>query len=253
MEMQIPKKLHLIWVGDAHKLPEKCINSWRDNHPQWEFKLWTDKDLRQRKWINQSHLQSFVNKGHWSAVADLMRYEILFREGGVYADADSFSLRPLDHWLLENEMFACWENTLAEGRARLVSNAFLGSVAGNPFLGFLIDTIQKRKELFERWSWGRMRYVRMSAWKSVGPYRLTRCIYDYDGGRGYHNISILPSHMFCPNHYRGKLYGGNGLVYADHAWASTRKVYNHLSNESGEFASSSASLPALGGEALQTA
>jgi hypothetical protein len=35
--------------------------------------------------------------------------------------------------------------------------------------------------------------------------------------------------MFCPNHYRGKLFGGKGLVYADHQWASTRKVYDELS------------------------
>ncbi len=126
-------------------------------------------------------------------------------------------------------MFACWENTLARGRARLVSNAFLGSVPDNPFLGFLIKTIAERKELFERWSWSRLRFVRMGAWKSVGPYRLTKCLYDYDGGRGYHNISILPSHMFCPNHYRGQLYTGAGLVYADHRWASTRKLYKRVS------------------------
>src|SRR5262249_39793636 len=122
----------------------------------------------------------------------------------------------------------------------LVSNAFLGSVQENPFLRYLIDTIGKRKELFRRWSWSRLRYVRMGAWKSVGPYRLTKCIYDYEG-IGYNNITILPSHMFCPNHYRGRLYTGNGLVYADHAWASTRKIYDELSNELAETQISAAS------------
>ncbi len=224
----IPKKLHLIWVGDDNRRPGQCIQSWRDNHPDWQFKLWSDKDLAETAWINEKPLRAFVEARQWSAVADLMRYEILYREGGVYADADLFSMRPLDDWLLENEMFACWENTLAVGRARLVSNAFLGSVPDNPFLRYLIDTIGKRRDLFRRWSWSRMRFVKMGAWKSVGPYRLTRCIDDYEG-RGYHNISILPSHMFCPNHYRGQLYTGNGLVYAKHEWASTRKVYNELS------------------------
>jgi mannosyltransferase OCH1-like enzyme len=224
----IPRKLHLIWIGDAHARPEKCIGSWRANHPDWEFKLWTDKDLAETDWLNKHHIKSFHEARHWSAVADLMRYEILYREGGVYADADSFSVRPLDSWLLECEMFACWENTLAVGRARLVSNAFLGSVPGNPFLRYLIDTIGQRKELFKRWSWSRMRFVRMGAWKSVGPYRLTKCIYDYEG-KGYHDMSILPSHMFNPTHYRGALSERTGLVYADHAWGSTRKVYGELS------------------------
>ncbi len=231
--LSIPKKLHLIWVGDANKMPTKCISSWQHNHPDWDFKLWTDKELNETSWINEKHLRAFVDIRHWCGVADLMRYEILYREGGVYVDADSFSMRPLDSWLLENEMFACWENTLAVGRARLVSNAFLGSVQGNPFLRYLIETIKERKSLFKRWSWGRMRMVKMSAWKSVGPYRLTKCIYDYEG-KGYHNISILPSHMFCPNHYRGQLYTGRGLVYADHAWAGTTRGYGKLSDPAAE-------------------
>jgi mannosyltransferase OCH1-like enzyme len=228
---RIPKNLHIIWVGDIQKQPKKCISSWQKNHPDWNFRLWTDSDLHESSWINQSHLKAFVDAGHWSAVADLMRYEILYRHGGVYVDADSFSLRPLDDWMLETEMFACWENTLAKGRAQLVSNAFLGSVPDNPFLLYVIETIRNRKMRFQRWSWSRMRFVRMGAWKSVGPYRLTRCIYDYKG-RGYHRISILPSHMFCPTHYRGNFYSGSGLVYADHQWASTRKLYDQLTENS---------------------
>jgi mannosyltransferase OCH1-like enzyme len=225
---QIPKKIHIIWVGDAHGKPQECIKSWRANHPDWQVKLWTNQDLHERIWINETHIRAFEKVKHWCGVADLMRYEILYNEGGVYVDADSLSLRPLDSWLLESEMFACWENTLAVGRARLVSNAFLGSTPANPFLLYLIETIRKRKRLFTRWSWGKIRFVKMSAWKSVGPYRLTKCIYDYEG-RGYHNISILPSHMFCPNHYKGKLYNGTGPVYADHKWAGTTKGYKGLS------------------------
>jgi mannosyltransferase OCH1-like enzyme len=224
----IPKKLHIIWVGNAHRRPDQCIDSWRTNHTDWQFKLWTCRELAETRWMNDAHIRSFVNSKDWCAVADLMRYEILYREGGVYVDADSFSIRPLDNWLLESEMFACWENTLATGRARLVSNAFLGSTPGNPFLRYLIDTIGKRTEMYKRWSWSRLRHVRMGAWKSVGPYRLTKCIFDYEG-KGYQDISILPSHMFCPNHYHGKLFSGKGLVYADHQWASTRKVYHELS------------------------
>lgn len=242
--LNIPKKLHLIWIGNAHKRPAKHIKSWQDNHPDWRFKLWTDRELFETDWINRKHLRTFAEAGHWSAVADLMRYEILYREGGVYADADSLSLRPLDDWLLRSEMFACWENTLAVGRARLVSNAFLGSVPKNPFLRYLIDTIGGRKRLFSRWSWSRMRFVPMTAWKSVGPYRLTKCIYEYQG-KGYHNITILPSHMFCPNHYRGKLYTGDGVVYADHAWASTKKLYGELSERADEVRNGPAPIPGL--------
>jgi mannosyltransferase OCH1-like enzyme len=229
-EFNIPKKLHLIWVGDAHERPARCIESWQQNHPNWDFKLWTDKELYEVDWINAAHMHAFAQAKCWSAVADLMRYEVLYREGGVYVDADSFSLRPLDGWLLQSEMFACWESTLGTGRTRLVSNAFLGSEPNNPFLRYLIGTIGKQRDLSKRWSWTRMRFVRIGAWKSVGPYRLTKCIYGYEG-KGYRGISILPSHMFCPNHYRGRLHAGNGLFYADHLWAGTTRRYPELSDE----------------------
>jgi mannosyltransferase OCH1-like enzyme len=220
--MQIPRKLHLIWVGTDNPQPKACIRSWRLNHPGWEFKLWTDEDLHLGDWINKEHLDTFARARKWPAVADLMRYEILYREGGVYVDADSFSLRPLDNWLLENEMFAAWEDTLS--RARLINNAFLGSVPHNPFLAFVIEEIKKKKELFKRWSWSRMRYVRMGAWRSVGPYHLTKCINNYRGAP-YNGITILPSQMFSPKHFRGNSYTGNGIVYADHQWGTTKKLY----------------------------
>jgi len=230
--LRIPRKLHIIWVGHDNPKPERCIQSWRDNHPDWEFKLWTDSDIGRTSWITGHHLEEFVRRRKWPAVADLMRYEILYREGGVYADADSRSVRPLQDWLLESEMFASWENTL--GRARLVNNAFLGSAPSIPFLRFVIDSIKERKQLFTRWSWSRMRYVRMGAWRSVGPHHLTKCIHSF-GGAGYHGITILPSQMFSPHHYRDITEGSrSGVIFADHAWASTRKLYGKLSTQSGQ-------------------
>ena len=220
--MQIPKKIHLIWLGTDNPRPQACIQSWKRNHPAWEFKLWSEADLDKVDWINKDHIATFAKARKWPAVADLMRYEILYREGGVYVDADSFSLRPMDNWLLENEMFATWEDTLS--RKRLVNNAFLGSIPNNPFLEFVIKTIALKKELFKRWSWSRMRYVRMSAWRSVGPYQLTTCINNYNGSP-YNGITILPSQMFSPNHFRGNSYCGNGVVYADHKWGTTKKLY----------------------------
>jgi hypothetical protein len=69
-----------------------------------------------------------------------------------------------------------------------------------------------------------MRYVRMGAWRSVGPYHLTKCINNYRGAP-YNGITILPSQMFSPKHFRGNSYTGNGIVYADHQWGTTKKLY----------------------------
>ena len=45
-----------------------------------------------------------------NGVADIMRYEILFNEGGIALDADSLCLRPLEDWVLEPAAFAAWEH-----------------------------------------------------------------------------------------------------------------------------------------------
>ena len=51
-------------------------------------------------------LQPLAEAKKWEGVADVMRYEILFRHGGFYADCDSVSLRPLDDWMLATPLFA---------------------------------------------------------------------------------------------------------------------------------------------------
>ncbi len=220
--MQIPKKLHFIWVGNDDLMPRDCIRSWEERHADWEIRLWGNKELEENQWINTEHIDQLRTLKKWAAVADLMRYEILYEHGGVYVDADSFCLRPLDDWLLESEAFACWVRFLA--RDRLVNNAFLGSIPKNDFLRFVIEEAYFKPSITGRWSWRRMRRVRMGSWRSVGPHHLTACAQRFQG-HGYQNLTILPSHMFSPNHFRGGSYTGKGVVYADHLWASTRKLY----------------------------
>src|SRR5690606_18088591 len=92
-ELQIPRKLHMIWVGNDNRMPRDGIESRRTAHPDWTFRLWTDRELYSHGWQNAAHIATFVRERKWPAVADLMRYEILHREGGVYVDADSHCLR----------------------------------------------------------------------------------------------------------------------------------------------------------------
>jgi mannosyltransferase OCH1-like enzyme len=221
--LQIPTTLHIIWVGDETKRPERCIETWRANHPGWTVKVWGNRELRDISWDNAKHIATFEAIGKWAGVADLMRYEILYREGGVYVDADSFSLRPLETWLLEGEMFASWEEMLGRS-SRMVNNAFIGTKPANPFLRYVIDTVTAKPQVLKRWSWSRMRYVKMGAWRSVGPHHFTHCIQRYNG-TGYTDITLLPSHMFSPVHHRGGEYRGGGVVFADHRWGTTKKLY----------------------------
>jgi mannosyltransferase OCH1-like enzyme len=145
-----------------------------------------------------------------NGVADIMRYEILYNEGGITLDADSICLRPLEDWLLEPNEFACWENEIV--RPGLVAAGYLGSVAKSPFFGQIIENLSQENTV-----------VNNMAWKTVGPMRVTLSWQEMR-----YPLTIYPSHYFIPSHFSGAEYEGSGPIFATQLWGSTRRIYDQL-------------------------
>jgi mannosyltransferase OCH1-like enzyme len=206
----IPKTLHVIWVGDESRRPDNCIRTWVDRNPGWTVKVWGNDALATYGWVNAAHMRAMAAR-ELNGVADLMRWEILYREGGFVVDADSICVRPLDDWLLDAEAFACWESEVA--RPGLIAAGYVASVVDNPFFGQIILDIQSAATVVDQ-----------MAWQTVGPMRLTTAHRKYS----YSNLTILPSHFFIPRHFTGVAYSGNGPVYAKQEWASTLRSYDEL-------------------------
>lgn len=206
----IPKLLHTIWVGDESRRPDNCIRTWERMNPGWKFHVWGNDDLATYGWINARHMRD-MSRRELNGVADLMRWEILYNEGGFLVDADSICVRPLDDWLLEHEAFACWENELV--RPGLVAAGYVATVPENPFFGQIIQDIQAAETVCHD-----------MAWKTVGPMRLSNAFRQYE----YSGLSVLPSHYFIPEHFTGSRYQGTGPVYAKQFWGSTRRAYDNL-------------------------
>lgn len=205
----IPKKLHIVWVGDESKRPDNCINTWIAKNPDYVVKVWGNDDLYSHSWINGRHMNVFWNR-ELCGVADMMRWEILYDEGGIAIDADSICKRPLEDWLLEASVFAGWESEL--GGLGVIANGTVGAEPNNPFIGQIIQDI-KDDEPDHR-----------MAWEFSGPARITKTWIN----NGYSGITIHPSHYFLPRHFAGTFYTGNGIVFADQMWGSTRSLYNNL-------------------------
>ena len=208
--MKIPKILHTIWVGDNSKRPDNCIQTWVDRNPGWKVRVWGNEDLANIGWVNAHHMREMSTK-ELNGVADMMRWEILYNEGGVAVDADSICVRSLDDWLLESEAFACWENELV--RTNLIACGVMGTVPQNGFFGQIVLDIKEEQSVTQE-----------LAWKTVGPLRLTKSYFKY----AYNGLSIFPSHFFIPDHYSGSHYEGTGIVYARQEWASTHRTYDTL-------------------------
>jgi mannosyltransferase OCH1-like enzyme len=207
----IPKNIHIVWVGDESKRPDNCINTWISHNPSWTVKIWGNAELTTTPWINRAHIAE-MSRSQWCGVADLMRWEILYMHGGFAVDADAICVKPLPDWLLDHEIFACWENEVA--RPGLIANGYVGSHPQNPLVGQIILDIHAEKTVIDR-----------LAWVSTGPLRLTETWRN----NKYRNLSILPSHYFIPQHYEGSEYQGSGHVFAKQFWGSTgASLYDDL-------------------------
>ena len=167
----IPRILHQVWVG-PNPLPEdfaRYRESWRNHHPDWEMRLWTEESLP--KDLVRPEVYERMRKP--TERSDMIRLEILFRFGGVYVDTDFECLRPIDPLIEGTEFFTC---DLKPGR---VNNAVIGSVRGHPLLERALRELRPRAE------YGYDKH-------GTGPFFLEALVRDQAG------VTIYPPHYFYP-------------------------------------------------------
>jgi len=214
--LSIPKVLHFIWVGDEEKRPDACFETWRRLNPEFEIRVWGNDEYNTYPWRTKRHMQAMWDTRQLFGVADLMRWEILASEGGFALDADSIAVRALPDWLFECTAFACWENELAS--PGLIANGYFACKPGDRMVTHLVETFEARRDLATRFVWYELRHKTVAAWKSVGPRALTSAFHELN----YSELTVLPSHFFCPRHLTVEQYHGSGPAYCDQLFASSR-------------------------------
>jgi len=176
----IPKIIHQIWVGDQSKKPENLMRTWRDNHPNWEYVLWTEKEIEDFGLINKAR---YSIHPMLSGKADIARYEILFRFGGFFIDADSISIKPLDD-LLDNSFISVYESE--KYRKNLVANGYIGVEKSSKAMFDMIVRIRNTSEDL---------IVRRHAWETTGPLPFTKVL-------SKQQVEIMESKYFIPLHFQ---------------------------------------------------
>lgn len=210
MTLGIPKKLGHIWIGPL-EAPTDWMDTWTKIHPDWDYTLYDNDYLKRANFETQAQIDEYINRGQYAGAADLMRYEILWRNGGVLAPADGTCLRPIDELFVDDaELYTVYENEFVRGK--LVS-PILAAAPGNPFLREMIDRL---KQVAPR-QLGR-------PWKQTGNLFVAEMIEEMRP-----DIVIWPSHYFIPRHYTGVEYSGEGPVYVDQHFGSTGKKYRATS------------------------
>lgn len=177
---RIPKIIHQIWLGG--NLPSQyhaLCETWQKNHPDWLYKLWTDADIESFGMVNKKLFNMSKNYGYQS---DLLRYEILYRFGGVYVDIDFESIRALDELHDAYSLYSC----LIPGGAYL-ANGVIGVEPKHPVMEQCI--LQARSPRSDR------DYEDIMT--ASGPYLFSRCLFNFAILQDQ-SIMILPSSFFFP-------------------------------------------------------
>lgn len=201
----IPKILHQTWKDN--NIPEHLlsfVSSWKSNHPDWNYILWTDE--KNRTFIANQYPEFLSQYDAYPANiqrVDAVRYFILQKMGGVFIDLDFECLKSIEP-LVENHSFVAGlepsEHATAHQKEFIVSNAFMACSGGHSFLANVCDALTNLNP------GNKLHYTGFNAiLESTGPFMLTRVYQQYADKE---QVSILPHEFLFPlskNNKTGKI------------------------------------------------
>jgi hypothetical protein len=205
----IPPIIHQLWIG-TKPCPHTMMNTWREKNKNFKYMFWNEAAIQENlslECLREIHLIQEIN-----GKADIIRWEILYKYGGIFIDADSICIEPLDPFFLEKSAFATFENE--ELREGLVATGTMGFRPNHPLCRDIIQWIQTpvAHETIQKFR----------AWYSVGPGLLTHML----NTGNYPDFSVFPSFMFLPMHFTGNTYKGHRKVYAYQEWGTAKGNYD---------------------------
>lgn len=122
------KTIWTAWLqGSGHQpdLVRRCLESWRVANPSW--KLLTLDEAEAEPYLRATGLPlDRIRRMPLQKQSNLLRMRLLTQHGGVWADATTFCLSPLDSWLPDvmSAGFFCFRNP---GPDRMVANWFMAA------------------------------------------------------------------------------------------------------------------------------
>ena len=204
----IPKIIHYVWMGGAALPPleEKCIASWKEHMPDWEYMRWdeTNFDIA----AAPLYVRQAYEARKFAFVSDYVRLWALEKFGGLYMDVDFEVYRPFDDLMDKYAAFAGYEGSKRkpvmqgviasephgawvkdmlstyEGRRFIKPD---GSLDMTPNTSFFTDRLEARGFVAD----GVEKDVFLSPDKKLK-------IEDCKLGTGTFLLHVFPVHYFCP-------------------------------------------------------
>ena len=177
----IPKVIHQIWLGSP--IPSRYDSwraSWKKFHPEYEYKLWTEKEILEFGLVNE---HAYLQSKNFAVKSDIARCEILYRHGGIYADTDFECLARFDQKLMSVSCFLGQVfSTVPE-----FNNALMGCAQGSSLMKMMVDSLSEPVS----------HHNAIEIIQETGAIKLTNLFFEHKLYQR-EKILILPSDYFYP-------------------------------------------------------
>ena len=180
MPGEIPRVIHQVWIGNVEPHPGllRMQERMMRVNKGWELRVWREPDIPVLH--NQAVYAKVKGITHKS---DVVRYELLWRHPGVYADWDIHWLRPLDDYIGGCTEFFVPEGWDDEGRP-ILNNGIFGVGPGNPIASALVARLESSAA----------RYLEHNRSRAVGVGYFTSVV------RSFPDACIWPRQCFHQGH-----------------------------------------------------
>lgn len=193
--VRIPRIIHAIWLGGPlPALGKRCLKSWALHHPDWTIILWVDNPCNyhhgecitvaafEQNGMRGAHLSkrfvidvaqlplhnraAFDDAKNYGRKSDILKWELIYRYGGLYVDTDFMCLASFDRLHYTYDFYTGIQPLDIEVLA--LGAALFAARPQHPILARCVFDIDTYTNVNENRSW-----IRLS--QATGPIHFTRC------------------------------------------------------------------------------
>lgn len=200
----IPKIIHYCWFGrgEMPELAQRCIASWHNNMPDWEYKLWNEDNFD----VNSTaYAKEAYEAKKYAFVSDYVRLWALEREGGLYMDVDFEVYKPFDD-LLHYSAFAGFEGS----KHLPVMMGVIASQANGIWVKEMFDDYQNRHFIMADGSFDMTTNVQF-----ITARMCEQGFMQNGEEQDYKDLHVFPVDYFSPRHTTGE-YIRTDNTYCEH-------------------------------------
>lgn len=180
----IPKVIYKTGIDDYDKLPQRLKDIFKGNlkiNPNFTIRYYSDKDSREfiKNNFSKDIIDSYDKLVPGAYKADMFRYCILYKNGGVYSDLTQRILKPLESFIdfKKDKLYLVKDiehyKVNGEGSSKGIQISFIAARPGNDiFLKAIRRIVKNVKD----------EYYGYNALYPTGPSLFYHLLKDYKGG-----------------------------------------------------------------------